>query len=160
MLHEPPSGALAVCHATKRTVGQATRTLLHASCVDLSGTGVVLVGASGKSDLALRLIDGGARLVADDRVMIERRGDRLVARPPDAIAGLIEVRGLGIMRIGYCPASELGLVVGLGGERSERLPESATYQVLGVALPHFELDPWTLSACARIRLALTAERVE
>jgi HPr kinase/phosphorylase len=163
MLHEPPSGALADCHATKRTVGQATRTLLHASCVELSGTGVVLVGASGsgKSDLALRLIDGGARLVADDRVMIERQGDRLVARPPDAIAGLIEVRGLGIMRIGYCPASELGLVVGLGGELpAERLPERATYQVIGVALPHLELDPWTLSACARIKLALTAERVE
>ena len=163
MLPEAASGPVADCHATKRPVGQATGMQLHASCVELAGTGVVLVGpsGSGKSDLALRLIDQGAKLVADDRVVIERHGARLIARPPAAIAGLIEVRGLGIMRVGYCPASELGLVVGLGAERpAERLPERATYQVLGVALPHLKLDPWTPSACARIRLVLTAERVE
>jgi serine kinase of HPr protein (carbohydrate metabolism regulator) len=84
-----------------------------------------------------------------------------MARPPDAIAGLIEVRGLGIMRVGHCPASELGLVVALGGDRPpERLPERAAYPVLGVALPYLELDPWAPSACAKIRLALAAERVE
>ena len=79
----PPQGRSLDCHATKRTVGQATRTLLHASCVELSGTGVVLVGpsGSGKSDLALRLIDGGAQLVADDRVV-----DRTPGRPADRTA--------------------------------------------------------------------------
>jgi serine kinase of HPr protein (carbohydrate metabolism regulator) len=138
------------------------RTLLHASCVDLSGAGVVLLGpsGSGKSDLALRLIDGGARLVADDRVVIERSGDQLTARPPEAIAGLIEVRGLGIMRVGHCAASALGLVVSLGDRPAPRLPERATCQIVGVALPQLELDPWTPSACAKIRLALAAERVE
>jgi HPr kinase/phosphorylase len=162
MLHETASGPFVVRHATNGTVGEATRMLLHASCVDLRGTGVVLLGPSGcgKSDLALRLIDGGARLVADDRIAIEHRGDRLIARPPQAIAGLIEVRGMGIMRIDHCPSSAVGLVVALCATPPPRLPERVTYQVLGAALPCLELDPRTPSACAKIRLALAAERVD
>jgi HPr kinase/phosphorylase len=162
MLHETASGPVVDRHATNGAVGEATRTLLHASCVDLRGTGVVLLGPSGcgKSDLALRLIDGGARLVADDRVAIERRGERLIARPPQAIAGLIEVRGLGIMRIEHCPSSALVLVVALCSTPPPRLPERAIYQVLGVALPCLELDSRAPSACAKIRLALAAERVD
>ena len=162
MLHETPAGPVADRHATKGAVGPPTRALLHASCVELSGIGVVLLGPSGcgKSDLALRLIDRGARLVADDRVAIERCGDRLVARPPEAIAGLIEVRGLGIMRVDHCSSSALGLVVALCGTAPARLPERTTYQVLGVALPYLELDPSTPSACAKIRLALAADRVD
>src|SRR5918995_6084931 len=162
MLRETASGAVADRHATNGAVGQEARALLHASCVDLAGAGVVLLGPSGcgKSDLALRLIDGGARLVADDRLTIERCGDRLIARPPQAIAGLIEVRGLGIMRVDHCPSSALGLVVALCDTPPARLPERTTYQVLGVALPYLELDPRAPSACAKIRLALAAERVD
>ena len=162
MLREAASAPVVDGGATNGAVGQATRALLHASCVELSGIGVVLLGPSGcgKSDLALRLIDGGARLVADDRLTIERCGDRLIARAPEAIAGLIEVRGLGIMRLDHCPSSALGLVVALGGMSPPRLPERTTYGVLGVALPYLELDPRAPSACAKIRLALAAERVE
>ena len=162
MLPEPASGPVADRPATDGAVGRARRALLHASCVELSGTGVVLLGPSGcgKSDLALRLIDGGARLVADDRLTIERCGDRLIARAPEAIAGLIEVRGLGIMRLDHCPSSALGLVVALCGIPPERLPERTTYEVLGVALPYLKLDPRAPSACAKIRLALAADRVE
>src|ERR687898_3364772 len=91
--------------------GAAASIWLHATCVELSGTGVVLLGASGcgKSDLALRLIDRGARLVADDLVTVERHGRRLIARAPEAIAGLMEVRGLGIMRLDHCRSSAPGL---------------------------------------------------
>lgn len=162
MLHEIASGPGADRHATDGAVGQQTCVLLHASCVELSGVGVVLLGPPrcGKSDLALRLIDGGARLVADDLLAIERCGDRLIARPPQAIAGLLEVRGLGIMRVDHCPSSALGLVVALGGAPPARLPERTTYQVLGVTLPYIELDPRAPSACAKIRLALAADRVE
>jgi HPr kinase/phosphorylase len=64
------------------------------------------------------------------------------------------------MRVGHCAASPLGLVVALGDRPAPRLPERATCQILGVALPQLELDPWTPSACAKIRLALAAERVE
>ena len=65
------------------------------------------------------------------------------------------------MRIDHCAPSRLGLVVALGGAKpAPRLPERMTYELLGVALPYLELDPRTPSACAKIRLALTAERVE
>ena len=162
MLREAASGPVVDRHATSGAVGQARRVLLHASCVDLAGTGVLLLGPSGcgKSDLALRLIDGGARLVADDRPTIERCGERLIARAPEPITGLIEVRGLGIMRVEHCPASALGLVVALCATPPPRLPERTAHHLLGVALPYLELDPRAPSACAKIRLALSAERVE
>ena len=85
---------------------------LHATCIALHGVGLLLRGASGlgKSDLALRLIDGGATLVADDRTLISTAitagGTILVAAPPPALAGLLEVRGLGLVRLPYqslCP---------------------------------------------------------
>jgi HPr kinase/phosphorylase len=135
---------------------------LHASCVQLSGTGIVLLGASGvgKSDLALRLIDSGATLVADDQVHVEAGETGLLGRPAEALAGLLEVRGLGILRLPYCDASPLGLVVEL--DRAEivtRLPTRSTYTLLGTDLRYLRLDPREASANAKVRLALTADRV-
>jgi HPr kinase/phosphorylase len=136
---------------------------LHASCVALSGVGVVLLGpsGSGKSDLALRLIDAGGLLVADDRLMVERQGDRLIGRAPAAVAGLIEVRGLGIMRVEHCASAPLGLVVEMDQAAAPpRLPERMTHELLGVMLPYVRLDSRAPSSCAKIKLALGAERVE
>ena len=148
---EAPAGA----------AGREARTVLHASCVALSGAGVVLLGPSGcgKSDLALRLIDSGAQLVADDCLVVERRGNRLIGRPAENIAGLIEVRGLVIMRLEHCSSAPLALVVALGAPEA-RLPERMTHELLGVALPCVRLDPQAPSTCAKIKLALGAERVE
>jgi serine kinase of HPr protein (carbohydrate metabolism regulator) len=134
---------------------------LHASCVELAGSGIVLIGpsGSGKSDLALRLIDGGARLIADDQLAVERQGDRLLGRPPAALAGLLEVRGFGIVRLPWHAVCPLGLAVGLDpATPAPRLPEAETHELLGVRLPYLRLDPRAPSACAKIRLALTAER--
>jgi serine kinase of HPr protein (carbohydrate metabolism regulator) len=141
---------------------RAARARLHASCVQVGGIGVVLLGASGsgKSDLALRLIDAGGRLVADDRLEVERIADGLIGHAPEALGGLIEVRGLGIVRIDHCASSPLGLVVELDGAGPwPRLPERTTYELMGIALPHVRLDPRAPSACAKIRLALRAERI-
>jgi HPr kinase/phosphorylase len=135
---------------------------LHASCVELSQTGVVLLGpsGSGKSDLALRLIDRGARLIADDRLAVEREGEQLFGRPAAALAGLLEVRGVGIVRLPYGAVCRLGLIVDLDPPaRAERLPEPEVLSLLGVALPRLRLDPTVPSACAKVRLALAAERV-
>jgi HPr kinase/phosphorylase len=142
--------------------GSAASVWLHATCVELSGRGIVLLGpsGSGKSDLALRLIDRGARLVADDQLTVERQGDRLLGRPAEALAGLLEVRGYGIVKLPWRAPCPLGLAVGLDSVGPlPRLPEPESYDLLGVRLPYLRLDPRAASACAKIRLALTAERL-
>lgn len=141
---------------------EAMHVRLHATCVQIGATGVLLLGpsGSGKSDLALRLIDAGALLVADDQVQVERRGERLLGRAADALAGLIEVRGVGILKMPYCAQSPIDLAVELAPvARLARLPETLGYSLLGIELPRLRLDPRTPSAAAKVRLALSTERV-
>jgi len=137
------------------------RIQIHASCVAIGATGVLLRGpsGSGKSDLALRLIDGGARLVADDRVDLVRDPDAagVLAAAPAALAGLIEVRGLGIVRLPAVARARLGLVVDLcTAAEMPRLPEPRRCDYLGVALPLLALAPFKVSATAKLRLAARA----
>jgi HPr kinase/phosphorylase len=151
------SGRAGIIHSGPAATG------LHASCVALDESGIVLLGGSGsgKSDLALRLIDAGARLVADDRLMVERRGDLLFGRPPPALAGLLEVRGFGIVRLPWCAEGRLRLVVELDTDAAlRRLPRPEPYRLLGLSLPCLRLDPRAPSAVAKVRLALTAEPIE
>ena len=129
---------------------------VHATCVEIGGTGVLLRGpsGSGKSDLALRLIDGGAGLVADDRADLTLEEGRVVVTAPPEIAGLLEVRGQGVRRVARVERAVLGLVVALvPPERVERLPEDAQCQVLGVTLALVRLAPFEASAAAKVRLA-------
>ena len=112
---------------------------------------------SGKSDLALRLIDGGARLVADDRVAIVANGQTLIASAPDQISGLLEVRGVGIIALDAAPMAALSLVVELvTPDQVERLPEAAIWQCLGIDLPMIRLAPFEPSTPAKLRLAVSA----
>src|ERR1700760_1414416 len=101
---------------------------IHASCVAIKGKGVLILGESGagKSDLALRLMDGGAKLVADDRTELTVERGRLCARAPKSIAGLIEVRGLGIIAQPFADKAIIALAVKLDSN-PERLPEAAFY---------------------------------
>ena len=109
---------------------------------------------SGKSDLALRLIDGGARLVADDYTEIKLRDGRLVASVPAATAGLLEVRGLGIVQVPNVAEAWLRLVVDLvPPDEVERLPEKAHMAYLGVELPLLALAPFESATPAKLRLA-------
>lgn len=131
-------------------------TQIHATCVELSGFGILLLGppGAGKSDLALRLIDGGARLVADDRTDLERVNDDIFARAPATIAGRLEVRGLGIRPVPCVARARVALAVDLVGAGAvERLPEPATREFLGLAIPMIALDPFAASAAAKLRLA-------
>jgi len=141
-------------------VNRPTAELLHATCVALDGRGILLRGASGsgKSDLALRLIDEGALLVADDQTAIAEEQGRLVARAPATIAGRLEVRGLGIVNQPALAEAPLALLVDLVPAAAvERLPEDRRERLLGHELPVVALDPFAASAVAKIRLAL--ERV-
>jgi serine kinase of HPr protein (carbohydrate metabolism regulator) len=108
---------------------------------------------SGKSDLALRLIDSGALLVADDRVEIRRDGGLLLASAPPVLAGKLEVRGIGIVDLPYATSVTLGLVVRLTAE-SERMPEESRHALLGVELPLIDVDPRHPSAPAKVRVAV------
>ncbi|WP_439579379.1 HPr kinase/phosphorylase [Elioraea sp.] len=130
---------------------------VHASCCAWSGLAVLLRGTpgSGKSDLALRLVDAGFQLVADDRVDLAAGNGAVIASPPTALAGLIEVRGLGILDLRVHVAARLGLLADLAPAGAiERLPEPATEDLLGVPLPVIRIDPAAASAVARVRAAL------
>ena len=133
--------------------------LIHATAVAIDGRAVLLRGSSGagKSDLGLRLIDAGAGLVADDQTELFRRGDRLFARAPGPIAGLIEVRGIGIIRMEALAEAPVALLVDLvSGKPVERLPEPSNEALLGLAVPRIAAAPFEASAAAKIRLALRA----
>jgi len=117
---------------------------IHASAVLVGARAVLIRGPSGtgKSRLALQLIEAGwrggvyfTRLVGDDRIHLEAAGGRLLVRPAPALAGLIELRGLGILRRDYEPCAVVGLVVDLHAADAQRLPEKCEAIVEGIPLP-------------------------
>lgn len=137
---------------------------VHATCVALrqgrSWRAVLLRGPSGagKSDLALRLIEAGARLVADDQTHLAKKGRSLIATAPPALAGLIEVRGVGIVGLGrtrLLARAPLSLLVDLVPPAEvERMPDPAYETVLEVELPRLALTPFEASVVTKLHLAL------
>lgn len=143
--------------------------LIHGTCLAIGGEGVLLMGqpGSGKSDLALRLIDQGgvglsgrlreAQLVADDQVVIRRSEGVLMASAPPSLKGKLEIRGLGIAELPVVAEARLRLAVRLTPSTEiERMPDlgSARMDILGIAVPLILLDPHNASAPARLRAAL------
>ena len=132
---------------------------IHATCVAIEGSGVLLRGpsGSGKSDLALRLIDGGAELVSDDYTVLETRGDRLLATAPQSIKGMLEVRGVGILPMPVKARAVVALVVDLVSDMQiERLPAPDAAVIDDIAIPRILVAPFEVSAAAKVRLAVKA----
>ncbi len=137
---------------------------VHATCVALkqgrSWRAVLLRGPSGagKSDLALRLIELGARLVADDQTHLAKKGRSLIATAPAALAGLLEVRGVGIVKLSrgqLLARAPVALLVDLvAPEQIERLPEPTRETLQKVDLPRVALAPFETSTVTKLRLAL------
>lgn len=136
---------------------------IHASCGARHGRGVLLLGASGsgKSDLLLRLVDRGFDLVADDRVIVAAGS----ASPPALLAGLIELRGVGLLRMAYVAPVPLALVLALDETAMQeiepvscaeagqpRLPHPARHRTLG--LPMLRIAPGAVSAALRIEIMM------
>jgi len=144
---------------TRNEPGPETTLCVPGTCIAIDGRGILLRGPSGagKSDLALRLIDSGARLVADDQTEVVCIGGRLFASAPASIRGLLEVRGLGILTLDAEPRVGLQIVIDLGSPDSvERFPDDRCCDILGISLPLFRLAPFEASAPAKVRLAAGA----
>jgi HPr kinase/phosphorylase len=133
--------------------------LVHGTTVAIGDRAVLLRGpsGSGKSDLALRLIDAGGRLVADDQSRLWREGDAILVSVPEPIAGLIEARGIGILRVDTAPMARLALIADLvAPQHIERLPEPSSETIFGLAIPLVAIAPFEASAAIKLRLALDA----
>lgn len=122
---------------------------LHASCVAIGGAGLLITGrpGAGKSELALDLIALGATLVADDQVVLSAEGPSVLAAPPAPLAGLIEARGLGLLRLPWVEGVALRLVVDLDRAETARLPAPRALRLLDRAVPRIlRPDPLRPSA--------------
>jgi serine kinase of HPr protein (carbohydrate metabolism regulator) len=129
---------------------------LHASTVAKDGRAVLISGpsGSGKSDLALRLLDRGFRLVSDDQTVVKKDGDRLLASAPPTIAGKLEVRGIGIVEMERVDDIPISLIIELTNEIQRMPDDSRERPILGVRLPLITIDAMTASASSKVELAL------
>ena len=129
---------------------------LHASCVAIDGRAVLIGGpsGSGKSDLALRLLDRGFKLVSDDRTIVRKDGSRLIASAPDTIKGKLEIRGIGIVDMETVQNVPLALVIELSSDLQRMPDDSRERLILGLGVPLINVDAMTASAPSKVAVAL------
>ena len=135
----------------------AASLVLQASAVAIEGRALLILGppGAGKSSLALALIERGAGLIGDDAVTLRREGARLIASSPPNIAGLIEVRGVGLIRMPLAVPAPVALVLEIGTGPAERLPGALLpREIAGIAVPVLAFDPGTIAPAARALWAL------
>ena len=129
---------------------------VHASTVASEGRAVLITGpsGSGKSDLALRLLERGFTLVSDDQTVVKRVDDRLIASAPPNIAGKLEIRGIGIVEMDTTDDVPVALVVELTSD-IQRLPDDSRERpILGIPLPLVSVDAMAASAPSKVAIAL------
>ena len=130
--------------------------MVHGSAVAIGGNAVLLLGpsGSGKSDLALRLIDRGAILISDDVVVVETRDDLPVLIAAPNIAGKIEVRGVGICGVEFANSAPLRLAVTFAHEYDRMPQDNQRAVVAGFSVPLVTLNPYEHSSPIKLDLAL------
>ncbi|MGY9002070.1 MAG: HPr kinase/phosphorylase [Rhodospirillales bacterium] len=138
-------------------------TLVHGTCVEIDGTGILIQGpsGSGKSDLALRLIDTGAQLVSDDQTLLTETAGKLIASSPDTISGVMEVRGIGLIHVETQTEASIGVIIDLvNRDAVSRLPVPNSKSLIDTApdirLPVYQLHAFDSSTPAKVRLAVQA----
>jgi len=129
---------------------------VHASAVAVDGRAVLITGpsGSGKSDLALRLLDRGFTLVSDDQTIVKKDGERLLASAPPTIAGKLEIRGIGIIDVERVENVPVALLIELTSDIPRLPDDSRERPILGVKLPLITIDAMTASAPSKVALAL------
>lgn len=130
---------------------------IHGTAVALFGKAVLLRGqpGSGKSDLALRLIDRGATLISDDQILVKNEAGSLLLSAPKSIANLLEIRGLGLINFNHIDNVSLALVVDLSSdEMFERLPEPSLVEIEGCTFPQLKLEAKRDSGHIIVELAM------
>ena len=132
----------------------------HSTSVVIEDLGILIRGqsGSGKSDLALRLIDSGATLISDDLTICKKIGDYLYLYPHSKTKGLLEVREIGIMTVPYVENIKLTLVVELVEEEFERIPGMMSCSILGMKFPKIKIFGKSSSAVAKIKIKLNQIR--
>ena len=129
----------------------------YATAVTYCGSGILIRGpsGSGKSDLALRLIDDGADLIADDQVAIKVVEQKLYLSPPDSISGLIEVRGVGVIKIDYVRDIKLCLIVDLAtGDTVQRIPIIKKELIKNIPVPVISINAFEHSVLVKVKIIL------
>ena len=131
---------------------------IHASCVYIKNKGILFLGdsGSGKSDISLRLIaDYKATLIGDDRIDIIVKGNNIIASAPKNLSGLLEVRGIGIIKVKTKKKNKIDIAVFLTQDKIERMPEPLYYELLDKKIPLININPFEASATAKILAALS-----
>ncbi|MHA7819082.1 MAG: HPr kinase/phosphorylase [Erythrobacter sp.] len=132
--------------------------VVQATAIAIKGRALMIEGAagSGKSSLALALIDRGAVLIGDDGVTLDRVDNHVMASPPPNIAGLIELRGIGLVEMPVAPPAKLALILMLGGAEGKRLPDKVPMRdVLGLPIPCLAFDPGPTAPAVRAEFAFS-----
>jgi serine kinase of HPr protein (carbohydrate metabolism regulator) len=132
--------------------------MVHGTAISIGGHGVLIMGesGSGKSDLALRLIDRGAILISDDVVFLETRDNAPILTVAPNIAGKMEVRGVGISNVDFIASAPLRLVIEFV-DTPDRLPEDVARATIGdYSVPVSRLNPFEQSSAIKVEYALRA----
>ena len=129
---------------------------MHSSSIVIDDNGVLILGdsGSGKSDLALRLIDNGATLISDDVSICKKNLNNIYLYCPPETKGLLEVREIGIVTVPFVERIKLKLVVNLKSKKNERFPEDNYLKILGIKIPLINIDGKNSSAVAKIKVKL------
>ncbi|MEC8265700.1 MAG: HPr kinase/phosphatase C-terminal domain-containing protein [Pseudomonadota bacterium] len=129
---------------------------LHSTSVVIEDAGVIIIGnsGSGKSDLALRLIDSGATLISDDVTLLKKNEESIFLFPPLETKGLLEVREIGIMTVPYIDNIKLMLIVELVEKEVERLPKKKFSKLMNLNIPKIKIYGKNSSSVAKIKLKL------
>ena len=133
---------------------------IHSTSVVIDDNGVLILGdsGSGKSDLALRLIDNGATLISDDISICRKNSNDIYLYCPPEIKGLLEVREIGIITVPFVEKIKLRLVVNLKSNNNERFPKDSCFRILGIKIPIINIEGKNSSAVAKIKVKLNEIR--